>query len=286
MRFLELASLMQTVAEYFARGGAWSPIGKLARIIVEDSYERALVGRPVIGTVRAIDIGHRDATFCRLLVELERALGSASNQWLVLEPDIRSLAAHHLVLQWSSVTLIAASSFCEADELHRVVATGRVRLATPLQFEERPRKRHYYVKRPAMLIQIRTCLAWHTFMHFVPASFTTIVLTTSFVALLSDTGARALRPNQVMLLAAEISALWIGYVTALATLPQRVSFAQSHTGSHVAAGVVATIVLAPMSLLLQGASLALALFVSALAGWISGLLCSLVTRTLESRSLR
>jgi hypothetical protein len=127
-----VVTLLDAITRGLVRCG-WSPVGKTAWMIIDDSGDPRLVGLTLKGDVRAFDLRDTGTGF-RLLVELRQPIAYRGHysrreiQWLVGESCVASPRTSLLPLSWRIVRAVDAPSFADST-YDRTIAIARLSVA-------------------------------------------------------------------------------------------------------------------------------------------------------------
>lgn len=132
MNCFSLNTLPQAAGGVIAKAAGWTPLGETVMLHVDHSSDPYLAGRRITGVVRAWGMGGWEAP---LLVELSRNIyrivhlrQDYDSRLVVLVPAVRGHGYLRLLVTWSAVRIVAATSFRD-DSYERTIGTGRVALA-------------------------------------------------------------------------------------------------------------------------------------------------------------
>jgi hypothetical protein len=123
-----IGRLSGAIADLLARQRCWTPLSKDVTADIDDSDDSRLIGRRLCGKVRAFD-----PTTGMLLLHLverfdyEGRYTARDVDIIVTTPAVRSHRTNRLLLTWSAVRIVDASSFA-LQSFSRTIATGRLAL--------------------------------------------------------------------------------------------------------------------------------------------------------------
>lgn len=120
--------LPEAIGNVIARRCHWSPLGKSVSFTIDDSDDLRLTGKAFNGVVRAFD----PATGMLLLHLVDRITYQGhytadALDMIVTVPAIRWHRAPRLLITWTAVRVVDASSFALQD-FGRTIGTGRLTL--------------------------------------------------------------------------------------------------------------------------------------------------------------